>query len=309
MPYLGEIAGLSTALLWAFTSIFFSEAGKLIGSFHVNNIRLAMAVIIYTIVLSLTQGSPVPADINGRQVFWLGLSGFVGLVFGDGCGFKALVMIGPRLTTLLYSTAPIMAAVIAWIFLGESLTTPDIVGIAVAIGGVAWVVAERRYRHLKLNAMAVDHPDQGSLFTGVLLGLGAALGQAVGLVLAKQGMLHAGGSVTPMAASFIRMLVATAAIWLIAASRGHLRKTFKSIKNRKALVFSFGGTVFGPFLGVWMSLVAVKLIETGVAATLNAMTPVMVIPLLILYYKEKISVRAIAGAIVAVTGVAIIFLG
>lgn len=305
MPYAGEIAALATAVMWSFTSVFFSEAGRMIGSFNVNRIRLLMASLIYVVVLLVTTGRLFPADLNGQQFFYLSLSGFIGLVLGDGCGFKALVMIGPRLTTLLYSTAPIITTVIAWVFLGEQLRFIELVGIGLTITGIAWVVTEREYKENGRPEVSGDHPDQGSKFKGVLLGLGAATGQAVGLVLAKQGMLHAGGNVPPMEASLIRMLVALVSIWLIAMLKGRL--PLADMRNLRAMSFTFGGAFCGPFLGVWMSLVAVGLIETGIASTLNSTVPVMILPLLILYYREKISLRAWLGAIVAVAGVALLF--
>jgi len=308
MPYAGEIAALTTAALWAITSVFFSEAGKRIGSFNVNNIRLVMAVIIYGTVMTITTGSPIPSDINSKQIFWLGLSGFVGLVFGDSCGFKALVMIGPRLMTLLYSTAPIFASVIAWIFLGESLRLIDVLGITITISGVLWVITERKANHRIQNSNDKNHPDSGSFRKGILLGLGAGLGQGLGLVLAKQGMIYSGNSVAAMPASFIRMIVATICIWLISSLTGKLGGVVSKVKNFKGMKLTLGGAFFGPFLGVWMSLLALEYIRTGVAATLNATTPIMIIPVVMFYYKERVSWRAVIGAIIAVGGVTILFL-
>lgn len=308
MPYAGEIAALTTAALWAVTSIFFSEAGKRIGSFNVNNIRLVMAVIIYAVMMTITTGSPIPTDINSKQLFWLGLSGFVGLVFGDSCGFKALVMIGPRLMTLLYSTAPIFASLIAWIFLGESLRFIDVLGITITIAGVSWVITERKANHQINNSNDKSHPDSGSFRKGILLGLGAGLGQGLGLVLAKQGMMYSGNSIAAMPASFIRMLVATVCIWLIAAATGKVGGVVSKVKDLKGMKLTLGGAFFGPFLGVWMSLLALEYIRTGVAATLNATTPIMIIPVVMFYYKERVSWRAFIGAIIAVGGVTILFL-
>ncbi|HEX2897330.1 MAG TPA: DMT family transporter [candidate division Zixibacteria bacterium] len=308
MPYAGEIAALTTAALWAITSVFFSEAGKRIGSFNVNAIRLVMAVIIYATVMTITTGSPIPSDINSKQLFWLGLSGFVGLVFGDSCGFKALVMIGPRLMTLLYSTAPIFASIIAWIFLGESLRLIDVLGISITISGVLWVITERKANHRAQNSNDKNHPDSGSFRKGIWLGLGAGLGQGLGLVLAKQGMMYSGNSIAAMPASFIRMLVATVCIWLIAAMTGKIGGVVSKVRDLNGMKLTLGGAFFGPFLGVWMSLVALEYIRTGVAATLNATTPIMIIPVVMFYYKEKVSWRAFIGAIIAVGGVTILFL-
>jgi drug/metabolite transporter (DMT)-like permease len=308
MLYVGELAGLATALLWAFTSIFFSQAGRLIGSFTVNKIRLLIAVTYYAVFSLVATGVPYPQNVNKLQLFWLGLSGLVGLVIGDSCGFKALVMIGPRLTTLIYASTPIMTTFIAWFFLGEHLTYLNIAGIAVTIAGITWVVLERRLDYNNGINLDPDHPDQGSFFKGVMLALGAALCQASGLVLAKQGMFHAGGMVEPLQASFVRMITALAVIWIIAIVRGQLWHTARAMKNGRALSYCAAGAFVGPFLGVWMSLVAVKYIATGLAATLNSTTPVMILPLIVLWYKEKVTVRAALGAIVTVTGVALIFL-
>jgi drug/metabolite transporter (DMT)-like permease len=306
MNVLGELAALTTAVCWAFTSIFFTEAGRRIGSFRVNKIRLLMAVTIYTIVIVLTTGRLFSAQLTWTHVFYLGISGLFGLVLGDSAGFKAMVMIGPRLSSVVFASAPVMATIIAWIFLGEILHPVDLLGITITVGGIAWVVLERRFS--QSNNLAAGHPDAGSKAKGVFMALIAAFGQAAGLILAKFGMLRVGAEIAPMDASYIRMLVALAAIWIISAARRNLRPTIVAMKDRKAMTFALGGAFFGPFLGVWMSLVAVRIIPAGIAATLNAMTPILLIPAVMVIYKEKVSARAILGAIVAVLGVAILML-
>lgn len=305
MNYLGELAALSTALLWSFTAVFFSEAGRLIGSFQVNKIRLVFAALIYMTVLTITTGVPWPTHVNAQQFYWLALSGLIGLVIGDGCGFKSLVMIGPRLATLIMASTPIMTTLIAWFFLGEKLNLKDLAGIAVTITGIIWVVSERTYAKSTLEE---NHPDAGTLAMGILLALGGALGQAAGLVLSKQGMLNAGSAVPPLEASFTRIAAAVPLIWGLSAIRGKLGESVTAMKNGRAMAFSFAGATVGPFLGVWMSMVAVSKIEAGIAATLNATTPVLIIPIVLWYYKEKVSMRAIIGAVVAVIGVAMLFL-
>ncbi len=308
MPYAGELSALATALCWSFTAIFFSEAGRRIGSFRVNSIRLLFAVTIYSVILLATTGRLFPEELTQGQVLWLALSGLIGLVIGDGCGFKALVMIGPRLTTLLWGTAPIMATIISWPFLGEKLHLVHLIGIVITVSGVSWVVAERRFKSQNHFNLQADHPDSGTLLKGVFLGLLAALGQAAGLVLSKHAMLNEGPMLDPLPASFLRMLSSAIMIWAFAALRGKLVDTLRGFKNARAMFYAVGGAIFGPFLGVWTSLIAVVYIPAGIAATLNATTPIWIIPNVIVYYKEKVSLRAVFGAIVAVCGVAILFL-
>ena len=68
------------------------------------------------------------------------------------------------------------------------------------------------------------------------------------------------------------------------------------------------GSFFGPFIGVSFSLIAVKYTSTGVAATLMAIVPVLLIPPSILLKKEKVTWKEITGALIAVLGVATFFL-
>lgn len=305
MPYFGELAALTTALCWSFTSLFFTESAKRIGAFRVNNIRLVMASLIYTVILLVTYGSIWPVEINLAQFSILALSALIGLVLGDLAGFKALVMLGPRLGTLLWSTAPIMVVVIAWIFLSEQLHPIQLLGIGMTLAGVAWVVTERA---LKNSGAGTPIVDRKTLIIGVALGLAAALGQGLGLVLSKQAMLYSGEELPAMPASFVRLLTAMVMSWMITGFRGKLRYTVSAIGDGKAMGLASGGSFFGPFLGVWMSMVAVVHIEAGIAATLNAMTPIMILPLVTMVYKEKVSFRAYLGAVISVAGVAILVL-
>jgi drug/metabolite transporter (DMT)-like permease len=306
MPYAGEAAALSTAVFWAFTSLFFTEASRRVGAFHVNKLRLIFAACIYAVVLLITSGSPLPTSLGRDAVLWLCLSSLIGLVIGDSMLFEAFTSIGPRLTTLLYASSPIMATAVAWIFLDEKLNVWDLVGIAVTLGGIIWVVAERRSN--EPSSGMSDHEHRAHFRRGILFALGGSLGQAVGLVTSKQALVHTGAAVNPLEAASTRILFAVACMMAIGLVRGQIPATLRAARHKEAMLFTVGGTIVGPFLGIWMSLVAVSLIEAGVAATLNSMVPVVVIPLVIFFKKEKVSARAIVGSLVAVGGVALLFL-
>lgn len=309
IPHLGEISALAAAFFWSFTAIFFSEAGRIIGSYRVNKIRLLFAIVIYMAILTITTGSPVPLGLNLTQIGWLSISGIVGLAIGDAAGFKALVMIGPRLTTLTFCAVPVVTTLVAWIFLGERLHIVDLLGIVVTLAGVAWVVMERQFKADNRFGLHDDHPDRGSQARGLALAIFASVCQALGLILSKQGMMYAGSTVDPMQASLVRMFAGAASIWGYAVVRGEAMDTLKSLRQGKAMLLTLGGAVFGPFLGVWSSLVALAHTSAGIAATLNSTAPILILPTVILYYKEHVSLRAAIGAIVAVIGVTLLFLG
>jgi drug/metabolite transporter (DMT)-like permease len=85
-------------------------------------------------------------------------------------------------------------------------------------------------------------------------------------------------------------------------------KVLEAIKDKKAMFKISLGAMVGSFLGVSLSLVAVQYTETGVAATIMAIVPVLVIPPTVLIKKESVSIRAVLGACISIFGAGLLFL-
>jgi drug/metabolite transporter (DMT)-like permease len=297
MPYIGEIAALLTSLAWSFTSSFFTLAGRRVGSVVVNRTRLLLAVVMLCLTNWVISGSLLPLDADPSRWLWLGLSGIVGLVLGDAFLFQAFLWIGPRLSMLMMSLAPVIASLVAWIFLGEKLTLGQIAGILLTIVGIAWVVLERN---------SSQNGENRDYRRGILFGLGAATGQAVGLVLAKNGL---SGEFSPISGNVIRMVTAASVMWGFTIIQGQAGVTLQRlVRNRNAILFILGGAIFGPFLGVSLSLFAIQQTEIGVASTLMALLPVFLLPIGHFIFNEHFGWGAIAGTLLAISGVAILFL-
>lgn len=296
MNYLGEIAALGTAFCWAFTSIFFSYSGRLVGSVVVNLSRLLFAFLIMSTAHFILFGQFLPLQAEPYRWGWLALSSFLGLVVGDSGLFQAFVLIGPRLSTLLMATVPIFTTLFGWLFFSETVSSLELAGIMLTVGGVAWVVTERRGR------VVVENKQYGR---GVVFGLIGAMGQASGLIAAKFGLI---GDFPPASANVIRLLAAMTILWGIAIIRGQAKHTVNQWRNRQALAGIFGGTVMGPFLGVWLSLTAIQLTRVGIASTLMALTPIILIPISYFLFKESVTLRSVVGTTAAIIGVALIFL-
>ncbi|OQA45117.1 MAG: EamA-like transporter family protein [Chloroflexi bacterium ADurb.Bin325] len=298
--YLGELAALATATMWSFSSIAFTFGGRRVGSVVVNRTRLAMAVLLIGAMHWVLYGRPFPWDAGPQPFFWLALSGFVGLVIGDGMLFQSYVLVGARIGVLLLSLSPIFSALLAWIFLHETLTLPELGAMALALGGVTWVVLER-------SKGAVEAPREGRNYgLGILFGVGAAACQAIGLVLSKPGLAN---GFPALSATMIRMFTSMVAIWLIAAATGTAGQTIRRVRaDRRAAQAILIGSIVGPFLGVWLSLVAIQAARVGIASTLIAMTPVITLPLVPIAFKERVSLRAVLGTLVAMAGVALMIL-
>jgi drug/metabolite transporter (DMT)-like permease len=295
--YLGEIAALGTAVCWTFTSIFFTLSGRRVGSIIVNQARLLLAVVFLTVTHLLVLGVLLPDQPGLYRWFWLGLSGIIGLVLGDGFLFRAFVLIGPRRSMLLMALVPIISILMAWFFLGETLSATQIVAIGLTVGGIAWVVSEG-----ETNGVQVD---RRRYWLGILAGLAGALGQALGLVASKKGMV---GDFSPLSATLMRMMVAAIVIWGFSLLRGRAGQSLRALTDRRASLAILGGAVAGPFLGVWLSLIAVSLTEVGIAATLMALSPIFLLLPSQWIFKDRISLQSVVGTVVAIVGVAIIFL-
>ena len=297
MVFIGEIAALATSIFFAITAIIFTSSGRLVGSQITNRIRLVFAMAYLVILNVMFFGEPLPFSAEPLHWSWLGLSGIVGLAIGDAFLFQCFVSVGSRLGILLLSLAPIFGSLIAWIFFGETLTLLQIFGIVLSLGGIGWVVMSHQ-----------EPPDapHGQRNRGVFFGVMGALGQAVGLVLAKQGMF---GDFSPFQANAIRMLAALSFTWVLTCFQGEAGATFAALrKNPQAIRLIALGALVGPVLGVSSSLLAVQQAEIGVASTLMALSPVVVLPINYFVYKEKMGWQAIAGTLLAIAGVAVLFL-
>jgi drug/metabolite transporter (DMT)-like permease len=291
--HMGEVAALATACCWVVTSIAFARAGQRIGSLSVNMIRLSMALPLLCLTTWILRGTPWPTDASSEAWGWLSISGIIGFVFGDMCLFRAFLLIGPRLSSLIMATSPLMAAVIGYGVLGETLGPLALLGMFLTIAGVAWAVADR-------SGVASESQHRG---IGVLLAVGGALGQAAGLVLSKLGM----GDYDPFAATQIRVLAAIGGWLLVFALTWRWRVLAAGLRDRRAMAAVSFGALFGPVLGVGLSLVAVQHANTGVAASIMSTTPILIIPVTVIVYRERVGLGGVLGAVIAVAGVVVLF--
>ena len=278
----------------------FESAGKRVGALSLNLIRLVMGLIFLALYNALFNDGFLP-DATAYQWFWLILSGVVGFVLGDLFLFRAFILIGARISMLIMAMVPPITALIGWITLGEMLTGMEFLGMGITLLGIVLVISTKL--DLKKGSFG-KNLKMGPLLLGSLLALGGAVGQAAGLVLSKKGMQD----MNAFEATQIRIMAGVLGFILVITlfkRWGHLLGALKDLKAMKSMTL---GSFTGPFLGVSFSLLAVQHTDTGVAATLMALTPVMIIPPAILINKEGIKVIEIIGAMVSIAGVALFFL-
>lgn len=291
----GEVAAVLTALCWSSGSLLFTFSSRRIGSPAVNHTRLGLGLLMLIGFHTLISGKLFPYDAEPQRFLWLGISGVIGFVIGDGMLFEAFVLIGPRLSMLLMTLAPIFSTALAWIFLAEYLAVPEIAAIIITIAGIAWVVSEKK----EFNKSKSEH-----FVRGIIMGIGGALGQAVGLLFAKKGLAN---GFSPISGNLIRVSAAFLCFTLIALLRGEAAGYLRRLKDKTAFIQVFLAALVGLVLGVDLSLYSIAHTEIGVASTLMSLSPLFLLPLSYIFLKEKISPRAIIGTLVAFAGSVILF--
>ncbi len=302
---IGETAAILTSVMWTTCSVLFAYAGKRIGALSLNAVRIVIAVGFLGSAHILLLGTIIPSA-NSSQWLFMSLSGIIGLALGDLGYFGALAILGPRRGTLLMSMAAVFATIAGYLILGEFLSVWNLTGIAITLLGVTWVILER-------DEASMEQPlTQKEKIIGILLGLGGSAGQGIGLVISKYGMVVVAepnsDPLNPLSATLIRMIAGSIFIWLAIIIFGKLSEVRKSLSDKKAIQASAGGAFFGPFIGVWLSMIAVTYAIAGVAQTLMSLMPILIIPVIYILYKQKTTWRGILGAVIAIIGVAILFL-
>jgi drug/metabolite transporter (DMT)-like permease len=291
---LHELAALGTATCWAVTGLMAADAVRALGPFWFNLLRQGFVTLLLAALLTAFGGWH-SLDLTAAAI--LALSGVIGILLGDTFNFAAVARLGPRRAGAIFALNAPMAAVMGWAFLGETLPVIGILGIAMTAAGVATAILGRP----QPNAHRLESTT-GPLMIGVVLGLGAAFGQAAGSLIARPVMT---GGLDPYLASLLRVGASGIAMGLIAATPWS--PPLPERPSRLALTLTAATAIIGLLIGMTLFLFALKGSQTGVVATLSATSPVIILPLLWLRTGQRPTLTSLAGAILAVCGLALLF--
>ena len=301
--HFGELIALLTAICWTVTALAFQQATRRAGSLSVNIIRLLIAFVIFMVVSIFLRGSFFPSGASQFNWIWLSLSGIVGLVFGDFFLFKSYEYVSARIAMLVFSLSPPFAAIISWFALGETMSLKSIFAMMVTLFGIILVVINKKKyndkKDGKKNNLQFSFPIKGLLFAFI-----GTIGQSAGLVLGKYGI----GEYNVFAATQIRIMAGTIGFIILISVVKRWSKVKVVATDAKTMKFIGIGAFFGLFIGVYLSFLAITYTTIGIASTIMAIIPVLIIPPAIFLYKEKVTLKEIIGAIISVGGVVLFFI-
>ena len=302
--HLGELFALLTAFFWTATSLSFQQATRKSGSLSVNVLRLMIAFAIYGVVSFFSRGLFLPFDAGAHQWIWMSISGLVGFVFGDYFLFKSYELISARISMLIMSLSAPIAAFFGWMLLGEIMNFISLFAMFITIFGIMIVITEKK----KLDDQKLGLKNKKIQFSfspkGMLFAFFGSIGQALGLVLSKYGMQD----YNVFAATQIRIIAGSFGFVILISLIKRWPKVKQAVMDSSSMKFILIGSIFGPFLGVYVSLLAVKFTSVGIASTIMGIIPVLIIPPAILLYKEKVTWKEVIGAFIALGGIALFFM-
>ena len=291
---LHELAALGTATCWAFTGLLVADPVRALGAFHFNLFRQGFVTLLLGIIV-LAAGLWVEMDWATAGI--LMASGLIGIFLGDTFMFAAVGRVGPRRAGAIFALNAPMAAILGWFLLGEALPLQGILGIAIAVTGVALAILGRP----GANAHRFEAV-QGTLLIGVMFGLCAGFGQAVGSLIARPVMT---AGLDPYVASLIRVGASGLTMGVLAATP--LAPAAPKTYGRGTLILTAITAIIGLLVGMTLFLYALQGSQTGIIATLSATSPVIILPLLWLRTGQRPTVQSFCGAVLAVLGLALIF--
>jgi len=290
-----EWLALAAAFLWAIASLMSVKPAQHLGSFAYSRWRMGCTAVILSSMAWFTGGW---TTVETELVTPMMLSGLIGIFIGDTALFACLNRMGPRQAGLLFSCHAVFSAILGYFLFSESMTSGELVGSALVFSGVLTAIFFGRRGQANNQLEAI----KGTVWIGVALGITAAICQALGGIIAKPVMQT---NIDPVAASAIRMITAFIAHSAFRLTGAKLSRALNPM-NVEILTITAVNGFLAMAVGMTLILYALQEGNVGMVALLSSTTPIMLLPILWLYTKQRPNAYAWVGAIVAVVGTGIL---
>ncbi len=290
-----EWLALAAAFLWAVASILSVAPAQHLGTFAYSRWRMGCTSVILGTMAMITGGW---SSVESTSISAMALSGLIGIFIGDTALFACLNRMGPRQAGLLFSCHAVFSAVLGYFLFSEHMTALELLGSTLVFSGVLTAIFFGRRGQANNQLESI----KGNVWVGVGLGLLAALCQAMGGIIAKPIMQT---EIDPVAASAVRMMTAFVAHSVLFISGAKIARATQPMTMKIFSITAVNGFL-AMAVGMTLILYALREGNVGMVALLSSTTPIMLLPILWIYTKQRPNRYAWLGAIVAVTGTGIL---
>lgn len=291
-------------IVGALSTFPFTNAARKWGPVAINHFRLLVAFIVLSIVVMvLDKKTPITlfTSPSVTEYAYLCASGIIGLALGDYFGFHCLAILGEKKYSILNTIGPGAALGFGFIIIGESLDFIGITGMAISIGGMIWFIQASNTKELEKH---VVH-EYGKISKGVLFGILSGVCQGLHMTLSKKGLTGETALISPVHATWLRVLGATAGYFIFTFATGKLRQNVITpiLKEKSTILKATLSTVFGLVLSIVLVMWSLTLCKVAVAQTILSLTPIIIMPVAYFLYKEKMTVQTFIAGLVSIFGV------
>lgn len=293
----GQFLALVTASCWACNSVAYRYLGQRMDSSFLAHVRMWMAVPII-IVISLVANGHFPQNVSTQTVIFLLLSGFFGYFVTDMLMFRSYVYLGSRESLVILNLAPVSSAIFSWFLFSEKLNPIQILAIFMTISGIVIMVLDESRR-------SGEKKDKDKVKIGIVLATLGAIFQSVSYILAK----YALNDIDALSSNMLRNVGGLAAFIIYGL---FFQRTFfsdlKVFKDKKLIYLLLLSVCIGPVAGMSCQMQAMNLAPVGIVTAISQVSPVLLLPIDKFVLKKKLSKASIAGTIISIAGVALLFL-
>lgn len=285
-----EVFALAAAFCIALSSMFLSELKGRVPLFQLARWQM-LAAFVMTGLVSLVLGGW--RTVGPLQFWQLAASSVAGIAIASTAYFATIYMLGPRITALLFSLTAPFAVALGYLVIGETITLAQGLGVALVLGGII---------------LAIGLPAEASgkirLWPGIPIGLLMAFGQAVGSICARPAMAS---GVEPFTAMALRS--GLAGLFFVILSFTPLAASSRQPFQIGAFGLATVSAFLGAGLGMSLLMAALHNGDVGIVSTLSSMTPIVILPMVWIRTGRPPSLAAWLGALLAISGTALISLG
>ena len=310
---LGVVFALIASTSWA--------AGAVVARVGMKEIGSSTGTLI-----SLIAGFPVIASIalmvdfdamfkvSSSTILWLALLGFVQFPVGRFLHYNGIRLAGVGPAATAGGSTPLLAAIMAIVFLGEQITYPTALGTVAVVLGLGLVMSKAHTSSLAAEPPSTSprswlaktiksHGVRVSLVTGILSSLAGATAYALGHNIARHVLTSTTSA--PVTASYT-LFFGMAILTIISIPKlGELL-----IAPRSGILMMAASGVLSS-LAIFFMYTALSKAPVTVASPVVALYPLIAMTLTHVFFQrlERITAGMVVGAIMVAIGVIFVIVG
>lgn len=286
---LGTVVGLTASALWAVSVVVYRSQRDAITPIGIASVKMWVALAFMTLLVFIS-APYAPVAIPMDAVFYISLSVTMGAVMGDTLYLMAQERIGVSYAYPIAMSHPILTYYFAILLVDEPFILSRFMGTIMTVVGIVVISIESNNHDEDATG------DSKMDLVGIALALVTMLLWALCAVVLQIGAANVGA----IEANFVRVVVGSiefVPICLIARHRGMPTPT-----RRATEVVAFAA-IFGMAIGSLLFVLMVQLLNAALASVVGSTSSLFALPISVLYLKEKVTRKALAGVMLAVVGV------